>query len=151
MLDHHKGMDLRLKNPCLLRQAAFVGGESCVRANRIYVQDSVAEPFLEKLRAAVAQLKLGCGTDDGVTRGPLIPFKDEDDVVAMANDTEYGLASYFYARDMARIWRAAEALKRGIVGVNTGCVSNEMTAFGGVKQSGLGREGSKFGIEDFLD
>ena len=189
-------------------------GQTCVCANRIYVQESVSEAFLEKLTAAVKTLKLGHGFENGVTQGPLIDqnafekmkehisdalahgaelvaggapsglggtffqptilsnvtsnmlvtkeetfgplapiisFKDEVHVVAMANDTEYGLASYFYARDMARIWRVAEALKCGIVGVNTGLVSNEAAPFGGVKQSGLGREGSKYGIEEFLD
>jgi succinate-semialdehyde dehydrogenase/glutarate-semialdehyde dehydrogenase len=81
---------------------------------------------------------------------PLFRFKDEADVVAQANDTEFGLASYFYARDMGRVWRVAEALEAGIVGVNTGLISTEVAPFGGVKQSGLGREGSKYGIDDFL-
>jgi len=82
---------------------------------------------------------------------PVIRFKDEADVIAMANDTEFGLASYFYAKDMARVWRVAEALESGMVGVNTGLIANEMAPFGGVKQSGLGREGSKYGIEGFLE
>ena len=69
----------------------------------------------------------------------------------MANDTEFGLASYFYSRDVGRIWRAAEALESGMVGINTGLISNEVAPFGGVKQSGLGREGSHYGIEDFLE
>ena len=81
---------------------------------------------------------------------PLFRFKDEADVIAQANDTEFGLASYFYARDMGRVWRVAEALEAGIVGVNTGLISTEVAPFGGVKQSGLGREGSKYGIEDFV-
>jgi len=81
---------------------------------------------------------------------PLFRFKDEADVIAQANDTEFGLASYFYARDMGRVWRVAEALEAGIVGVNTGLISTEVAPFGGVKQSGVGREGSKYGIEDFL-
>lgn len=81
----------------------------------------------------------------------MIQFKTENDVIAMANDTEYGLASYFYSRDIGRVWRVAEALQCGIVGVNTGLVSNERAPFGGVKQSGLGREGSKYGIHEFLD
>lgn len=189
-------------------------GQTCVCANRIMVQESVAEAFLEKLGKAVRQLFLGRGTADGVTQGPLIDekavlkveqhiadalakgarlvrggkrsclggtfyeptilvdvnssmlvtkeetfgplapvmtFKDEADVIAMANDTEYGLASYFFSRDIGRVWRVAEALQCGIVGVNTGLVSNELAPFGGVKQSGLGREGSKYGLSEFLD
>jgi len=82
---------------------------------------------------------------------PLFRFKDEADVIAQANDTEFGLASYFYARDLGRVWRVAEALEAGIVGINTGLISNEAAPFGGVKQSGLGREGSKYGIEEFLE
>ncbi|MBD9663284.1 MULTISPECIES: NAD-dependent succinate-semialdehyde dehydrogenase [unclassified Variovorax] len=87
------------------------------------------------------------------TFGPLAPlfrFETEDEVVAMANDTEFGLASYFYARDLGRVWRVAERLEYGMVGVNTGLISNEVAPFGGVKQSGLGREGSRHGIEDYL-
>ncbi len=189
-------------------------GQTCVCANRIYVQDTVADAFTERLSAKVKELKLGRGTETGVTQGPLIDdravvkmeehvadalakggklvlggqrstlggtffeptvmtgitqnmklakeetfaplapiirFKDENDVIAMANDTEFGLASYFYSRDMARIWRVAEALESGMVGVNTGLLANEAAPFGGVKQSGLGREGSKYGIEGFLE
>ncbi len=87
------------------------------------------------------------------TFGPLAPlfrFETEDEVVALANDTEFGLASYFYARDLGRVWRVAERLEYGIVGVNTGLISNEVAPFGGVKQSGVGREGSHYGIEDYL-
>ncbi len=189
-------------------------GQTCVCANRIFVQESVAETFIEKMCEAVGSLCLGRGTVSGVTQGPLIDenavikveqhvsdalekgarlirggkrsllggtfyeptvladvngsmlvtkeetfgplapvitFKDEADVVAMANDTEYGLASYFFSRDIGRVWRVAEALQCGIVGVNTGIVSNELAPFGGVKQSGLGREGSKYGISEFLN
>jgi len=82
---------------------------------------------------------------------PLFRFKTEDEGVAMANDTEFGLAAYFYARDMGRIWRVGEALESGMVGVNTGLISNEVAPFGGVKQSGIGREGSKYGIEEYLE
>ena len=82
---------------------------------------------------------------------PLIRFETEDEVVAMANDTEFGLAAYFYARDLKRVWRVSEAIEAGIVGVNSGLIANEMAPFGGVKQSGIGREGSKYGIEDYLD
>jgi succinate-semialdehyde dehydrogenase/glutarate-semialdehyde dehydrogenase len=188
-------------------------GQTCVCANRIYVQDSVYDAFAAKLAEKVRTLKVGKGTDAGVVLGPLIDdaavakveehvadavakgakvtvggkrhalggrfyeptiltgvtkdmkvtneetfgpvaplfrFKDEADVVAQANDTEFGLASYFYARDMGRVWRVAEALEAGIVGVNTGLISTEVAPFGGVKQSGLGREGSKYGIDDFV-
>ncbi|MBO4122599.1 NADP-dependent succinate-semialdehyde dehydrogenase [Cupriavidus gilardii] len=88
------------------------------------------------------------------TFGPLAPlfrFHTDDEVVGMANDTEFGLASYFYSRDIGRIWRVAEALEYGMVGINTGLISNEVAPFGGVKQSGLGREGSRYGIEDYLE
>jgi succinate-semialdehyde dehydrogenase/glutarate-semialdehyde dehydrogenase len=82
---------------------------------------------------------------------PLFRFKSEADAIALANDTEFGLAAYFYGRDIARIWRVAEALEYGIVGINTGLISTEVAPFGGVKESGLGREGSKYGIEEFLE
>jgi succinate-semialdehyde dehydrogenase/glutarate-semialdehyde dehydrogenase len=88
------------------------------------------------------------------TFGPLAPlfkFEDEDEVIAMANDTIFGLASYFYAKDLSRVYKVAEALEYGIVGVNTGIISTEVGPFGGVKQSGLGREGSHHGIEDYLE
>ncbi len=88
------------------------------------------------------------------TFGPLAPvfrFKDEAEVIAMSNDTEFGLASYFYARDLARVFRVAEQLEYGMVGINTGLISNEVAPFGGIKASGLGREGSKYGIEDYLE
>ncbi|MBB4953526.1 succinate-semialdehyde dehydrogenase/glutarate-semialdehyde dehydrogenase [Agrobacterium vitis] len=189
-------------------------GQTCVCANRIYVQDSVVEAFTEKLLAKVSGLQLGRGTETGTTQGPLIDdravakmeehvrdaleqgaklmaggkrsvlggnfyeptvmtgvtqamkvakeetfaplapiiaFKDEAEVIAMANDSEFGLASYFYAKDMGRIFRVSEALEAGMVGVNTGMIANEMAPFGGVKQSGLGREGSKYGIEGFVE
>ena len=82
---------------------------------------------------------------------PIIAFDTEDDVIALANDTEFGLASYFYARDIGRVWRVAEALEYGMVGINTGLISTAEAPFGGIKSSGLGREGSKYGIEDFLE
>ncbi len=88
------------------------------------------------------------------TFGPLAPvirFTDEADAIAQANDTPFGLAAYFYARDMGRIWRVGEAIEAGIIGVNTGIISTEVAPFGGVKASGLGREGSKYGIEDYLE
>ena len=88
------------------------------------------------------------------TFGPVAPifrFKTEGEAIALANDTEFGLAAYFYGRDIGRIWRVAEALEYGIVGVNTGLISTEVAPFGGVKESGIGREGSKYGIEEFLE
>ena len=189
-------------------------GQTCVCANRIYVQDAVYNAFSEKLAAAVGKLKTGNGFDDGVVLGPLIDqaalekveehvsdavkkggrvvqggkrhalggtfyeatviadvtpdmavareetfgpvaplfrFTDEDDVIAQANDTEFGLASYFYAKELARVFRVAEALEYGMVGVNTGLISTAEAPFGGVKLSGLGREGSKYGIEEFTE
>ena len=88
------------------------------------------------------------------TFGPVAPifrFETENEAIALANATEFGLASYFYGRDIGRIWRVAEALEYGIVGINTGLISTEVAPFGGVKESGLGREGSKYGIEEFLE
>jgi succinate-semialdehyde dehydrogenase/glutarate-semialdehyde dehydrogenase len=87
------------------------------------------------------------------TFGPLAPlfkFSSDEEVVQMANDTEFGLAAYFYSRDIGRVWRVAEALEYGMVGINTGLISNEVAPFGGVKQSGLGREGSHYGIDDYV-
>jgi succinate-semialdehyde dehydrogenase/glutarate-semialdehyde dehydrogenase len=86
--------------------------------------------------------------------GPVAPvtvFHTEKEAITLANDTEFGLASYFYTRDIGRVWRVSEALDYGIVGVNEGIISNEMAPFGGVKESGSGREGSKYGIEDYLE
>ncbi|MEX0760570.1 MAG: aldehyde dehydrogenase family protein, partial [Tistlia sp.] len=100
----------------------------------------------------------GVTTEMKVTReetfGPVAPlfrFSDDAEGIAMANDTEFGLASYFFARDMGRVWRVSEGLESGIVGINTGIISTEVAPFGGVKESGLGREGSKYGIEDFVE
>jgi succinate-semialdehyde dehydrogenase / glutarate-semialdehyde dehydrogenase len=81
---------------------------------------------------------------------PIVRFSSDAEVVQLANDSIYGLAAYFYSRDIGRIWRVAEQLEYGIVGINTGLISNEVAPFGGVKQSGIGREGSKYGIEDYL-
>jgi succinate-semialdehyde dehydrogenase/glutarate-semialdehyde dehydrogenase len=190
------------------------GGQTCVCANRIYVQSGIHDRFAEKLAEKVRSMKVGDGFDDGVSVGPLISeaalakvedhvsdalgkgarvleggtrsdlggtfyrptvlagvttdmkvareetfgpvaplfrFDDEAEVIALANDTEFGLASYFYSRDMARIWRVAEALESGMVGINTGLISTEVAPFGGIKQSGLGREGSRHGVEDYLE
>ncbi len=189
-------------------------GQTCVCANRIYVQAGVYDAFAAKLKDAVEALKVGDGLENGITTGPLInadavdkvvehmndvvenggavltggnphdlggtffqptvvtgvtqdmkvaqeetfgplaplfKFEDEDEVIAMANDTIFGLASYFYAKDLSRVYKVAEALEYGIVGVNTGIISTELGPFGGVKQSGLGREGSHHGIDDFLE
>ncbi|WP_439861812.1 NADP-dependent succinate-semialdehyde dehydrogenase [Pseudomonas sp. MBLB4136] len=189
-------------------------GQTCVCANRIYVQDAVYDAFAEKLAAAVAKLQVGNGMDAGVTTGPLIDgnavakvqhhlddalskgarllaggkphalggtffeptilldvpkhaavsreetfgplaplfrFRDEAEVIAMANDTEFGLAGYFYARDLARVFRVAEALEYGMIGINTGVISTEVAPFGGMKASGLGREGSKYGLDEYLE
>jgi succinate-semialdehyde dehydrogenase/glutarate-semialdehyde dehydrogenase len=188
-------------------------GQTCVCANRIYVQAGVYDAFAEKLKAAVSKMKVGDGFEAGTDLGPLITpaagekvkehiddakakgatiilgengamdgnflaptimtgvtqdmkvaqeetfgplaplfkFDTVDDVIAMANDTIFGLASYFYAKDLSRVYKVAEALEYGIVGVNTGIISTEVAPFGGVKQSGLGREGSHHGIEDYLE
>ena len=189
-------------------------GQTCVCANRIFVQAGIYDEFAEAFTAKVAEMKIGNGFDDGVTIGPLIDqqglekverhvedavakgakvkiggnrhgndgtffeptvltgmttdmtvfreetfgpvaplfkFETEEEVIAMANDTIFGLAGYFFANDMARVWRVAEALEYGIVSVNTGLFSNEIGPFGGVKQSGIGREGSKYGIDDYLE
>lgn len=82
---------------------------------------------------------------------PLFRFQTDGEAIAMANDTEFGLAAYFYSRDISRIWKAAEGLEYGIVGINTGIISTEVAPFGGMKESGIGREGSKYGIDDFLE
>jgi len=189
-------------------------GQTCVCANRIYVQDGVYDAFAEKMAVAVKALKVGDGFEDGVSQGPLINeaaiekverlvadavskgakvvvggarhelggtfytptiltgvtnamacaseeifgpvaplyrFSDEADVINSANDTPYGLAAYFYARDIGRVYRVAEALEYGIVGINEGIISTEVAPFGGVKESGLGREGGKYGIEEFVE
>ncbi|AYG69753.1 MULTISPECIES: NAD-dependent succinate-semialdehyde dehydrogenase [unclassified Rhizobium] len=189
-------------------------GQTCVCANRLYVQDGVYETFAAKLATAVAALKVGNGLDRDVVLGPLIDknavakieahisdavargagiisggnrhalgglffeptilrdvsadmqvareetfgplaplfrFRDEQDVIEQANDTEFGLASYFYARDLSRVFRVAEALEYGMVGVNTGLISTAEAPFGGVKMSGLGREGASHGIDEFVE
>ncbi|MCE8006277.1 NAD-dependent succinate-semialdehyde dehydrogenase [Aestuariivita sp.] len=189
-------------------------GQTCVCANRIYVQAGIYDAFAAKLKTAVEALNVGDGLGDGITTGPLInqdaidkvlehlgdvtekggavltggkthrlggnffeptvvtgvtqemivaqeetfgplaplfKFDDVDEVIAMANDTIFGLAAYFYANDLSRVYKVAEALEYGIVGVNTGIISTELAPFGGVKQSGLGREGSHHGIEDYLE
>ena len=189
-------------------------GQTCVCANRFLVQDGIYDAFAERLAAAVKDLRVGNGLEEGVQQGPLIDanavakveqhiadatakgakvvtggsrhslggtffeptllsgvttdmvvtreetfgpvaplfrFSDEAQAVHMANDTEFGLAAYFYSRDVGRIWRVAEALEYGIVGINEGIISTEVAPFGGVKESGIGREGSKYGMDDFLE
>jgi succinate-semialdehyde dehydrogenase/glutarate-semialdehyde dehydrogenase len=189
-------------------------GQTCVCANRIYVQDGVYDAFAAKFAKAVSALKVGNGLEPGVTQGPLITeqaaakverhiadavgkgagilvggkrhalggtffeptvltgvtpdmavsreetfgplaplfrFTDEAEAIRLANDTEFGLASYFYGRDIGRVWRVAEALDYGMVGVNTGLISTAEAPFGGIKESGLGREGSKYGIDEYLE
>ena len=187
-------------------------GQTCVCANRIYVQDGVYDAFIGKFAAKVKTLKVGNGFSDGVTTGPLIEpaaidkvarhvadalakggkllaggnklngqffeptvignatadmlcakeetfgpfapvfrFKTEQEAIDAANNTEFGLASYFYSRDIGRIYRVAEALEYGMVGINVGVIATEHVPFGGVKQSGLGREGSRHGMEEYLE
>jgi succinate-semialdehyde dehydrogenase/glutarate-semialdehyde dehydrogenase len=187
-------------------------GQTCVCANRIFVQDGIYDAFLEKFTAAVLKQKVGAGTEQGVNIGPLINtealekvqrlvgnatqkgarvltggqalegtffqptvladvsagmdimheeifgpvapvtrFSTEKEVIQMANDTPYGLAAYFYGRDIGRVFRVSEALEYGMVGVNTGIVATTVAPFGGVKESGIGREGSKYGLDDFLE
>ncbi|NBB49387.1 succinate-semialdehyde dehydrogenase [Rhizobium sp. CRIBSB] len=189
-------------------------GQTCVCANRLYVQAGIYDAFAKKLAEKVSQLKVGDGFAEGVTTGPLIDanaikkvkehvadavskgakialggtgaeagelffqptiltgvttamkvateetfgpvaplfkFETEEEVVELANATEFGLASYFYSKDIAKIFRVAEALEYGMVGVNTGLISTEVAPFGGIKQSGLGREGSKYGIDDYTE
>ena len=189
-------------------------GQTCVCANRLFVQDGIYEAFAQKLAEKVRELKVGNGSAEHITQGPLIDmaaiekveshisdaiqngaklimggkrhslketffeptvltevsteslifkeetfgpvaplfrFKTDDEVIELANRTEFGLASYFYSRDIGRIWKVAEALEYGMVGVNTGMISTEVAPFGGIKQSGLGREGSHHGIDDYLE
>ena len=189
-------------------------GQTCICANRFFVHDQVYDAFAASLAKRVAGIKVGRGTETGVTSGPLINdeavakveehvadakakgatvatggrrhalggrfyeptiltdvtpamqifreetfgpvaplirFRDDAEVTELANRTEYGLAAYFYSRDIGRIWRVAEALEYGMVGVNTGLITTEVAPFGGVKQSGLGREGSKYGIDEFVE
>ena len=189
-------------------------GQTCVCANRIYVQEGVYDAFAKKLTAAVKKMTVGDGLKGETQQGPLIemaavekveehiqdavdggakialggkrhklggtffeptiltgvtqkmkiareetfgpvaplfPFKTEEEAIGYANDTEFGLASYFYSRDIGRIWRVMEALEYGIVGINEGIISTEVAPFGGIKESGIGREGSKYGIDDFVE
>ncbi len=113
---------------------------------------ALGQTFFEPTVVADVTPKMKVAKEE--TFGPLAPlfrFRTDEQAIEMANDTEFGLASYFYSRDIGRIWRAAEGLETGMVGINTGLISNEVAPFGGVKQSGLGREGSHYGIEEFLE
>jgi len=124
------------------------GGKVMLGGKRHALGGRFFEPTI--LTGVTKAMKVSCEETFGPV-APLFRFKDEADVIAQANDTEFGLASYFYSRDQARVWRVAEALEAGIVGINTGLISTEVAPFGGVKQSGLGREGSRYGIEDFVE
>ncbi len=126
-------------------------GQTCVCTNRFLVQDRIHAAFAAKLAEAVARLRVGDGLKGDAQQGPLIfRFHTEEEAIRMANDTEFGLAAYFYTSDLARAWRVSERIECGIVGINTGLISTEVAPFGGVKESGVGREGSKYGIEDYL-
>uniref|UniRef100_A0A4W5NEV7 Succinate-semialdehyde dehydrogenase, mitochondrial n=1 Tax=Hucho hucho TaxID=62062 RepID=A0A4W5NEV7_9TELE len=144
-------------------------GQTCVCSNRFLVQSGIHDRFIEKLGKAMdAELRLGHGSDPNTTQGPLINvrasekvtlflllsgclFNTEEEALAIANASHVGLAGYFFSQDVSQIWRVAENLEVGMVGVNEGLLSTPEASFGGVKQSGLGREGSKYGIEEYLD
>ena len=146
----------QLKNPGLFQEQSFINGSW--RASQKGETFSVNNPATGEIIAHVANMAATDATAAidaaSVAFGPVsavVPFKDEADVIAAANNTEFGLASYFYSRDIGRIWRVAEQLEYGMVGINTGLFSNEVAPFGGVKQSGLGREGSVWGMDEYLE
>ncbi|PWW33189.1 aldehyde dehydrogenase family protein [Chromohalobacter israelensis] len=195
-------------------------GQTCVCANRLYVQDAVYEEFTRKLAQAASELKVSEGFCEGACQGPLInamaldkvqahvadaaekggeilaggkpselggtfypptvignananananakmmvtheetfgpvaacyQFSSEEEVLSMANESDYGLSAYFYSRDIGRVWRVAEELEAGIIGINEGAISTEVAPFGGIKESGIGREGSHYGIDDYVE
>ena len=131
-----------------IEDAVSKGGNVLLGGKRHALGQTFFEPTV--LAGVTSQMKVA----KEETFGPLAPlfrFETDEEGLQMANDTEFGLASYFFSRDVGRIWRAAEALDSGMVGINTGLISNEVAPFGGVKQSGLGREGSHYGIEEFLE
>jgi succinate-semialdehyde dehydrogenase/glutarate-semialdehyde dehydrogenase len=145
---------MQLKDPTLLRQQCFVGGKWVGEP-----QTDVTDPATGAVIATVPYFG-ATETRDAIraareeTFGPVAPlyrFKDEDEAIALANATEFGLAAYFYARDLGRVWRVAEALEYGMVGINSGAISTELAPFGGVKESGFGREGSHYGVEEFVE
>jgi succinate-semialdehyde dehydrogenase/glutarate-semialdehyde dehydrogenase len=131
-----------------IRDAQAKGGKILAGGKRHVLGGRFFEPTI--LTDVTPQMLLAREETFGPV-APLFRFKTEAEVIAFANDTEYGLAAYFYGRDIARIWRVAEALEYGIVGINTGIISTEVAPFGGVKESGLGREGSKYGMDEFLE
>ncbi len=126
-------------------------GQTCVCTNRILVQNSIYDTFVEKLAAAVAKLKVAPAFEPGAEQGPLINEKAVEKVQQHIDDTEFGLASYIYTQNLSRAWRVSEALEYGMVGINEGLISTEVAPFGGIKESGCGREGSKYGIEDYQE
>jgi len=189
-------------------------GQTCVCANRVYIQDTIYDDFTGRLAQAVSGLVVGDGLKGETHQGPLIDmaavekvedhvkdavdkgarvvaggqrhelggtfyeptiladvtqdmkvareetfgpvaplfrFKDDEEVIRLANDTEFGLAAYFYSRDIGYVWKTAEALEYGIIGINEGIISTEVAPFGGMKESGIGREGSKYGIDEFVE
>ena len=217
-----EGATTRFSNPDLSDEAVKGAiaskyrntGQTCVCANRVFVQDGVYDAFAKKFADKVSTMKVGSGLEDGVVQGPLIDmkavekveehiadalgkgarvliggkrhalggtffeptiladvntqmkvtreetfgpvaplyrFKTEQELLELANNTEYGLAAYFYSRDIGRVWRVAEGIEAGIIGINVGIISTEVAPFGGVKESGIGREGSKYGMEEFLE
>ncbi len=131
-----------------IADAVSKGAEVLIGGKRHELGQTFFEPTI--LTNATQEMKVAKEETFG-PMAPLFKFKDEDEVVALANDTEFGLAAYICARDIGRIWRVSENLEYGIVGINTGIISTEVAQFGGVKQSGIGREGSKYGIDDYLE
>jgi succinate-semialdehyde dehydrogenase/glutarate-semialdehyde dehydrogenase len=131
-----------------IRDACAKGAKILAGGKRHALGGTFFEPTI--LASVDTQMKIAREETFGPV-APLFRFRTDDDAVAMANDTEFGLAAYFYARDIGRIWRTAERLEVGIVGVNTGVISNEVAPFGGMKESGIGREGSKYGIEEYVE
>jgi succinate-semialdehyde dehydrogenase / glutarate-semialdehyde dehydrogenase len=131
-----------------IQDAVSKGGRVLLGGKRHLLGQTFFEPTV--LADITPKMKVASEETFGPV-APLFRFQTDEEAIKMANDTEFGLASYFYSRDIGRIWRAAEGLECGMVGINTGLISNEVAPFGGVKQSGLGREGSHYGIEEFLD
>ena len=131
-----------------LNDAKSKGAKVLIGGNRHSLGGRFFEPTV--LAEVTPQMRISKEETFGPV-APLFRFKNEADAVALANDTEFGLAAYFYGRDIARIWRVAKALEYGIVGINTGMISTEVAPFGGFKESGLGREGSKYGMDDYLE
>ena len=132
-----------------LVQDALRGGAKCLTGGN---RHSLGRTFFEP--TVLTETKPQMRINNEETFGPIAPlirFSTESEAISIANDTPFGLASYFYARDIGRIWRVAEALEYGMVGVNEGLISNEVAPFGGRKESGFGREGSKYGIQDYLE